>query len=72
MLANFILVVKIDIPVHKFNIINIISKSPNLYCTHMLVSNNMISTNFILCKMFLTNKTVFGNWLHSNSDLESF
>ena len=59
MLANFILVVNIDIPVHKFNII-ITSKSPNLYCTHLLVSNNMISANFILCKMFFTNKTVFG------------
>ena len=58
MLANFILVVKMDIPEHKFNII--ISKSPNLYCTHLLVSNNMISANFILCKMFFTNKTVFG------------
>ena len=58
MLANFILVVKMDIPEHTFNII--ISKSPNLYCTHLLVSNNMISANFILCKMFFTNKTVFG------------
>ena len=58
MLANFILVVKMDIPEHKFNII--ISKSPNLYCTHLLVSNNMISANFILCKMFFTNTTVFG------------
>ena len=45
MLANFILVVKMDIPEHKFNII--ISKSPNLYCSHLLVSNNMISANFI-------------------------
>ena len=58
MLATFILVVKMDIPEHKFNII--ISKSPNLYCTHLLVSNNMISANFILCKMFFINKTVFG------------
>ena len=58
MLTNFILVVKMDIPEHKFNII--ISKSPNLYCTHLIVSNNMISANFILCKMFFTNKTVFG------------
>ena len=38
MSANFILVVKMEIPEHKFNII--ISKS--------------------LCKMFFTNKTVFG------------
>ena len=56
MLANFILVVKFDIPVHNI----IISKSPNLYCTHLLVPNNMISANFILCKMFFTDKTVFG------------
>ena len=59
MLANFILFVKFDIPVHKFIIIT--SKSPNLYCTHLLVSNNMIFANFILCKMFFTNKTVFGS-----------
>ena len=58
MLANFILVVKFDIPEHTFYII--ISKSPTLYCIHLLVSNNMISDNFILCKLIFTSKTVFG------------
>ena len=53
MLANFILVVKFDIPVHNI----IISKSPNLYCTHLLAPNNMISANFIMCFHYVFSQT---------------
>ena len=42
--------------------------------TDHLRTNNIISANFILCKMFFTNKTVlkFGYNLYSNSDFEYF